>query len=221
VNPYYQDDAVTIYHGDSRDVLPSISGDVVITDPPYANGTEYDGSFDDDSEYLTSVVVGGVIPLARASAPLTMVTPGVRSMFAYPEPTWTLAWVNAASSGRGPWGFSTWQPVLAYGPDPYLAGGRGCRPDSLVVTTGGGSLVQQLAAVDHPCPKPERFIKWLLERSTVSTSVVIDPFMGSGTTLRAAKDHGHKAIGIELSERYCEIAAKRMAQGVLDLTGVS
>jgi len=67
----------------------------------------------------------------------------------------------------------------------------------------------------HPCPKPLAWAKWLIAKSTAQT--VLDPFMGSGTTLRAAKDLGRKAIGIEIEERYCEIAAKRMSQMVMEL----
>lgn len=72
--------------------------------------------------------------------------------------------------------------------------------------------------VPHPCPKPVDLMRWLIQRVSVNNAeVIVDPFMGSGTTLRAAKDLGRKAIGIELSERYCEIAAKRLAQEVLAL----
>jgi site-specific DNA-methyltransferase (adenine-specific) len=82
---------------------------------------------------------------------------------------------------------------------------------------GGGELVKQFAAVDHPCPKPVTFMRWVVERCTASADTVLDPFMGSGTTLRAAKDLGRRAIGIEIEERYCEIAARRLAQEVLPL----
>jgi site-specific DNA-methyltransferase (adenine-specific) len=66
---------------------------------------------------------------------------------------------------------------------------------------------------DHPSPKPLALYRWLIER--VAGHTILDPFMGSGTSLRAAKDLGRKAIGIEIEERYCEIAARRMAQLVL------
>jgi site-specific DNA-methyltransferase (adenine-specific) len=67
----------------------------------------------------------------------------------------------------------------------------------------------------HPCPKPIGQWKWLVNRATVVGDSILDPFMGSGTTLRAAKDLGRKAIGIEIEERYCEIAANRLRQEVL------
>jgi site-specific DNA-methyltransferase (adenine-specific) len=68
----------------------------------------------------------------------------------------------------------------------------------------------------HPTQKPIALMKWCLD--IFSVGVVLDPFMGSGTTLRAAKDLGRKAIGIEIEERYCEIAAKRLRQRVLDFS---
>ncbi|MBN2492424.1 MAG: site-specific DNA-methyltransferase, partial [Planctomycetes bacterium] len=72
----------------------------------------------------------------------------------------------------------------------------------------------------HPTSKPltlvERFITWTTNRD----DLVLDPFMGSGTTLRAAKDLGRRAIGIEIEERYCEIAAKRLGRGVLEFDDV-
>jgi site-specific DNA-methyltransferase (adenine-specific) len=71
---------------------------------------------------------------------------------------------------------------------------------------------------DHPSPKPYDAMRWLVSR--LPGEVVLDPFMGSGTTLRAAKDLGRKAIGIEIEERYCEIAAQRMSQSVMAFDAV-
>jgi DNA modification methylase len=67
---------------------------------------------------------------------------------------------------------------------------------------------------EHPSPKPLNVMRWIL--GCLPGETVLDPFMGSGTTLRAAKDLGRRAIGIEIEERYCEIAAKRLAQEVFD-----
>lgn len=72
----------------------------------------------------------------------------------------------------------------------------------------------------HPNEKPQKMVRYFLERCSRKDDSILDPFMGSGTTLRAAKDLGRKAIGIEIEERYCEIAAKRMQQEVFDLGGV-
>jgi len=74
--------------------------------------------------------------------------------------------------------------------------------------------------VDHPCPKPIRWVTWLTSMVSQEGETVLDPFMGSGTTLRAARDLGRKAIGIEIEERYCEIAARRLDQAVLDFGSV-
>lgn len=74
---------------------------------------------------------------------------------------------------------------------------------------------------DHPAPFPLAVAKWCIQLVTPPDGIVLDPFMGSGTTLRAAKDLGRKAIGIEISERYCEIAARRLSQEVLDFGGAA
>lgn len=70
----------------------------------------------------------------------------------------------------------------------------------------------------HPTQKPVALMKWVLNLKWVQGETVVDPYMGAGSTLRAAKDLGRKAIGIEIEERYCEIAANRLRQEVLDFT---
>jgi DNA modification methylase len=79
----------------------------------------------------------------------------------------------------------------------------------------------QVNTADHPTPKPLSVVARMIQVTTNPGDVVLDPFAGSGTTLRAAKDEGRKAIGVEVDERYCEIIANRMAQDVLDFGSAS
>jgi DNA modification methylase len=107
-----------------------------------------------------------------------------------------------------PWGFTCWQPILAYGCDPFLEKSMGSRPDVIEHS-------ETSEKNGHPCPKPLGFWKRVLERGSVSgEDIVLDPFMGSGTTLRACKDSGRRCVGIEIEEKYCEIAANRLRQEV-------
>ena len=210
MKPYYEDDAVTIYHGDCREVLPLVQADVVVTDPPYGVGVDYDGH-DDTAAELESLIADVWPHLERFDR--VALTPGVGNIHRWAAPRWTLCWFDPGGTGSGPWGFCTWQPVLVYGKDPYLAHGKGRRPDGLELMQRGDPD----AALDHPCPKPIGVMRWLIQRVTWSGEAIVDPFMGSGTTLRAAKDLGRRAIGIDQSERYCELAAMRMGQEVLAL----
>lgn len=224
MTPYYEDEAVTIFHGDCRDIIPSLTFDVVVTDPPY--GVEFKGkatkwskadggylNLADGPEYIDGVVVPIVDRLVATGKPVVM-TPGIRSMFRYPEPRSVGSIFYPSGAGSGPWGFICSQPIFYYGKDPYLSASMGSRPDSFAST--------EAAEVNgHPCPKPIRTMRWLVTKASLPGQTILDPFMGSGTTLRAAKDLGRKSIGIDLEERYCEIAANRMSQEVLDLGGAA
>jgi site-specific DNA-methyltransferase (adenine-specific) len=224
VKPYYEDDAVTIYHADCREILPTMSADAMVTDPPYGvalagkstkwtprSGVGY-ASHDDTAEAVERDVIPTVAAVVYRMR--SVVTPGVRMMWRYPEPTTTGAIYYPSGAGPGRWGFVCWQPIFYYGKCPYLAAGMGSRPDSF-------STTEAAEANGHPVPKPIKTMRWLVAKATLPGQVVLDPFMGSGTTLRAAKDLGRRAIGIEIDERYCEIAARRMGQEVMDFGDVA
>lgn len=215
MKPYFQDDAVTIYHGDCREILPQVTGyDCVLTDPPYGidggrgggNTARAKGVYDPQGWEDTPLYIENVVAPIVASLDVRMaITPGIRCAHLYPVPADMGCFWTPAAAGHGSWGLITFNPIYYYGKDPR----KGTWPT--------GKQVTERPGIDgHPCPKPLKAWTWLLQKvSAEPGETVLDPFMGSGTTLRAAKDLGRKAIGIEIEERYCEIAAKRMAQGVL------
>jgi len=227
MKPYYEDSAVTIYHGDCRLILPQLPKvDLVLTDPPYGvelkgkRAKQRDGgviarntpeTYEDTPQYIADVVIP-IITQCVVSFPAVVVTPGTRNMWKYPEPNDIGCFFSAASTGMGAWGFTCMSTILYYGKDPYLAKGLGSRPNSC-----GQTYPNDANKYEHPCAKPIRMIHWLVSRCSLEGQLILDPFMGSGTTLRAAKDLGRKAIGIEICEAYCEIAAKRMSQTVFAL----
>jgi DNA modification methylase len=191
MKPYYQDGLVTIYHGDAREVLPSLDPvDLVLTDPPYGMGKAQWDVFIDHEEWLVS---------ARRSRTVALFS-GVRGMFDYPRPDWTMAWVRVASTQRNGRfrGFNNWEPILVYGGD---------RITNDVVSMQN---VQEHDAAEHPTSKPVRLMSAIATR--LGGHTMLDPFVGSGTTLVAAKWLGRRTIGIEIEERYCEIAAQRCSQ---------
>lgn len=215
IKPYYHDDYCTIYHGDCRKVLQSLDGvTVVLTDPPYgisggsggqAKKTKkgvYDASFCDSPQYIQECVVP-VIQFCRVIARSVVVTPGCKNMHLYPAPKDVGCFWHPAASNRGPWGFSTFTPIFYYGKS--WKAGKGDIANGVQVT-------ERAEKLGHPCNKPLKAWTWLLNKISPPEAVILDPFMGSGTTLRAAKDLKRKAIGIELEEKYCEIAAKRLRQ---------
>lgn len=201
MRPYYEHSGITIYHGDCREILPELSDiDLVLTDPPYGVDFDYDGIKDFDISWIPNFVCG--------IAGNKCVTPGIGNVCRWPEPRWMMAWFKPNSMGAsrlsGPNTVSRniWEPILWYGSYPKKPLTR----DVVSVP-----IVPQ--PIDHPCPKP---LELFVSLATMADGTILDPFMGSGTTLRAAKDLGKKAIGIELVEKYCEEAARRMSQEVFE-----
>jgi DNA modification methylase len=187
LTPYYQDSAVTIYHGDCREILLGLESiDAVVTDPPYP-GYEYDWPVTPITDLPQCHAFYFWMPLL--AFPLIPTAMHI----------WSKANVNIGDAER-------------YEVIYEINGGTGC-----CVFRNSAINCQMNATINgdkffaHPTQKPIKLMKRLLNKTE---GMILDPFMGSGTTLRAAKDLGRKAIGIEIEERYCEIAAKRMSQEV-------
>jgi len=166
-------------------------------------------AFVDDEPYLDRVVIPA-IRMALSLSRRGIVTTGNRHSWKYPVPDDQGVWFNPAGTSRGKWGYQLSQPILFYGKDPRA--GKGSTPSSC---WGHNDSVKHMKNHDHPCPKPLKFVTWLILKGSLEEETILDPFMGSGTTLKAAKDNNRKAIGIDLEEKYCELAVKRLRQMVL------
>ena len=252
MKPYYEDDAVTIYHGEALDILrqlPAASCDALVTDPPYSSG----GMFRSD-RLVDPVLKYSGFGTGTARNDLGAFAGDSRDQRSWA--LWVSAWAFAAlrltRSGGYCFVFSDWRQLPAATDALQLGGwiwrgilawdkgtGRPIRGrfrgdiEFIAWGTQGGTpeapSVYPSAIIDvptvgdereHVTQKPEALLSRLLVVLPGKAPLtVLDPFMGSGTTLRAAKGLGHRGIGIEVEERYCEIAAKRCMQEVLPLVG--
>lgn len=195
--PYYEHAGITIYHGDCRDILPQLPNvDAVITDPPYGCGKTYlDHAF--PTEWY-SFVKASLVIIITGSAGLKDSISLVGDDFVD-----VIAARNLNGMTKSSIGFGNWLAAVVAKGTPR----RGVNTFDFIVDG---------VMPDHPTPKPKQYMQRLVARVTDEGQTVCDPFMGSGTTLVAAKNLGRKAIGIEIEERYCEIAVKRLAQECFD-----
>lgn len=210
MKPYYQDDACTIYHGDCRSIVPDIEAQSIVTDPTWPNcvvdlfGKDRPAEMVAECLYLAEVK-RIAIHLGCDSDPRFLMAVPTRWAF------FRVSWMRMARphyKGR-----------LLYGSDvAYLFGEPPPSRDGQRVIGGEVCSVNSKGREsEHPCPRKIEHVQKLCGWWSEESDTILDPFMGSGTTLRAAKDLGRKAIGIEIEEKYCEIAAKRLAQEVLAL----
>jgi site-specific DNA-methyltransferase (adenine-specific) len=220
VTPYYDDGTVTIYHGDCREVDVWLSADVLVTDPPYGRAwrrgetnvarglksDKHDGIIGDlDTRTRDAALTMWGSRPAFVFGDLTLAPPvGTKLTLVYDKGD-AVGFVGAIAGFR-----RNAEAVYALGAHSSGLGGR-----SAIIRTHLGHVGHIARATGHPHTKPLDVLRRLIE--AVPAGVVADPFMGSGSTLRAAKDLGRRAIGVEVEERYCEVAARRMCQEVLDL----
>lgn len=205
--PYYADDLVTLYHADCRVLLPLVEADVVVTDPPYGIGfrSGWTGAGIQGDESTESRDA-----LLREWGDRPAMVFGDAREAAIPGSVATLVW-HRPGSGMGDLSIP-WKPdherihVLGRG---WVGTTRGTSVLSVPWDVFRGDAL-------HPHQKPVGLMVRLIERCPPGT--ILDPYAGSGSTLVAAKSLNRKAIGIEIEERYCEVAADRLRQDVLGLS---
>ena len=208
---YYKDDWCTIYHGDCREILPQLDPvDLVLTDPPYginenskkvlsrgkiAKPKDY-GFFNWDKNTIDQQLINAIILKCK----FCCIFGG--NYYSLPPCKGPLIWdkLNSGDFADGELAWNNYGTALRIKKHLWNGMIRKNKEDRF-----------------HPTQKPLDVIKWCIELCPNNPQTILDPFMGSGTTLRAAKDLNRKAIGIEIEEKYCEIAAIRLQQEVLDL----
>lgn len=215
MKPYYEQDGITIYNGDCREILPHIKADLVLTDPPYGIG-EARGKNRTRSNLAVAKDYGvaawddappsaDTLSLVLAAASRAIVFGG--NYFTLPPSACWLVWDKDRTGDFA-------DAELAWTNLKGAVRLKRFRWNGMLQEPGAEREHRQ-----HPTQKPVPVMKWCLGFAP-DARVVLDPFMGSGTTLVAAKLEGRKAVGIEIDERYCEIAVRRLKQQVLDFDGL-
>lgn len=235
MTPYYERNGIVIYHGDCREVLPTLEPvDHVITDPPYAART-HAGAMTNKAAFASGEFRQGGTALidfpsiddatfvAVTRECLRLVHRWVVMTCDHRHAALTFDWPEHVRLGA-------WVKI---GPMPQISGDRpGSGHESVLVLHNEGrkrwnkgghpgvwhaTVLKDPSKVFMPTQKPIELVSAFVTDFTDPGETILDPFMGSGTMLRAAKDLGRKAIGIEIEERYCEIAANRLSQEVLPI----
>ena len=210
--PYYDDGTVTLYHGDALELMPAIDADVVITDPPY--GISYKPNYPNRQTFA---------PVAGDDGDEMM-----RWALALPARSIVFGAEHCAASVPASSTWHVWDKRESVAADRILGS-----PFELLVTSwkcerqmfrvlhtgtvnADHKIAKQCRRV-HPTQKPVVLLRRIIEKWTTPADVIVDPFAGSGSTLRAAKDLGRRAIGFELEREYCDAIVDRLAQEVLAL----
>ncbi len=218
MTPYYEDESSVIYHGNSHDILPGLQDvDLALTDPPYGikmdhgfHGFQGFGGFGEpiarrqypdswDKERPSAVTFAMLLTRCRKA----IIWGGNFFADLLPPSTHWLVWDKLNT-----------MPTFG---DCELAWTNVDRKSVKKKTVEWNGLLGKELERYHPTQKPLELMAWCLATYSEANQTILDPFMGSGTTLRAAKDLGRKCIGIEIEEKYCEIAARRLQQEVLPL----
>ena len=220
MTPYYEQDGITIYHGDCREVLPSDARfDAIVTDPPYGIGYKSNHNSGRTGEWAKwcrdenfDSIAGDDGPFDPKPWVTTLPTVFFGANYFADKLPPSRCWVTwDKRDGMPSNDFADCEMIWTNFDKPsrvyrHLWSG--------LVRAGRENVAKSVKW--HPHQKPEALLEFMILYGQIE-GVIFDPYMGSGTTLVAAKRLGRRAIGIEIEERYCEIAAKRLVQGALPL----
>ena len=223
--PYYSEAGIEIYHGDCREVLPQLSANSLICDPVWPNCEHIFPGIDAKALLAEALEVATVervaIQIGCGSDPRFLGS--VPDRFPYIRTCW-LEYACPSYQGRI---LNTGDVAYVFGEPPAPRKGAMVLPGRYIATKADPGFTRwnwdearrskrdHAKELPHPTPRKLSHVTWLAK--WFGGESIIDPFMGSGTTLLAAKNLNRRAIGIEIDERYCEVAAERLAQEVLDL----
>jgi hypothetical protein len=199
-----------IVTGDCLEIMadmPDGCVDAVVTDPPY--GAAFDGKKTKHIRHATggyastedSDIGPRTAPEMLRLCLRAVVFSGTRLMFCYPRPYEIGCVYCPAGAGLGRWGFTVMHPMLFYGVGlPHTR-----------TSASGFTSNAQAPRNGHPCPKPPLWMEWAVKKCSMPGDLILDPFVGSGTTCVAAKKLGRRWIGIEIDPKYAKIARNRVA----------
>jgi len=206
---------IEIIQGDCLEVMKTFADnqfDLVLTDPPY--GIDYGYlTYKDTRENLIDLIRCFVPEVLRISK-RAIIFPGIQNVCLYPQSDWLMSYSWDTTATYGKMGYNQWQPLLFYGDDVRGFGNvNGILKSDSIKLSGGGTIgfLSEFPKGKHPCPKPRRIIQILINRLSAEGDEVLDPFLGSGTTAVICESMGRNCVGIEISEKYCETARKRVA----------
>lgn len=209
MRPYYEDEWATVFHGDCREILPNMPANTCITDPIWPNASVFT---EDPYTLMKSAMRELPYSVERIAVHLGCDS-DPRFLLTVPEhfEFFRVVWMEFPRMGyKGRLGV-TGDVGYLFGTPPPATPGRHIIPGRVMDPSSKGK------ENDHPCPRKIAHVNWLVYRWSDLLDTILDPFMGSGTTLVASKNLGRKSIGIEIEEKYCEIAAQRLSQEVLAL----